>query len=111
MKSGHTIRVTLNEARKLRGKTNWDNLPADEDIDTSDIPEWTQEMFDNAQLIAPGPKKSIHLRVDEDIFAFFKDQGPGHLTRMHAVLRAYVDAQTPKKEDKQDEIGTAEAAE
>lgn len=40
----------------------------------------------------PRPKKSIHLRVDEDIFEFFKSQGRGHLTRMNTVLRTYVDA-------------------
>jgi uncharacterized protein (DUF4415 family) len=36
----------------------------------------------------------VTLRVDPDIIEFFKSQGPkGHLTRMHSVLRAYVDAQ------------------
>jgi uncharacterized protein (DUF4415 family) len=33
------------------------------------------------------------LRIDEDVLAWFRAQGPGYQTRMNAVLRAYVDAQ------------------
>jgi uncharacterized protein (DUF4415 family) len=32
------------------------------------------------------------LRVDADVVDWFKAHGKGHLTRMNAVLRAYVDA-------------------
>ena len=49
--------------------------------------------WDTARLEAPKSKQQVNLRVDPDILAFFKDQGKGHLTRMHAVLRSYVDAQ------------------
>jgi hypothetical protein len=34
------------------------------------------------------------LRVDTDVLAWFKAQGRGHLTRMNAVLRAYMEAHT-----------------
>jgi uncharacterized protein (DUF4415 family) len=40
----------------------------------------------------PPGKTSIHLRVDSDVVEWFKAGGKGHLTRMNAVLRAYVDA-------------------
>ncbi len=49
--------------------------------------------WDAADLRRPQAKKAISLRVDEDILDFFREGGDGHLTRMHAVLRAYVDAQ------------------
>ena len=49
--------------------------------------------WDTAKPQMPKTKKQVNLRVDPDIIAFFKDQGNGHLTRMHAVLRSYVDAQ------------------
>lgn len=39
------------------------------------------------------PSHSVHLRLDADVFDFFKAQGKGHLTRMQDVLRAYVQAQ------------------
>lgn len=54
-----------------------------------DLPD---DFWADATLRMPEPKKAISLRVDPDILAFFKSQGEGHLTRMHAVLRAYVDA-------------------
>jgi uncharacterized protein (DUF4415 family) len=45
-----------------------------------------------AQVVMPGPKTSVHLRLDSDVVEWFKGRGKGHLTRMNAVLRAYVDA-------------------
>ena len=43
-----------------------------------------------AEIVLPKPKKSIALRVDPDILAFFKQGGPGYQTRMVGVLREYV---------------------
>ncbi|MDB5506660.1 MAG: hypothetical protein JWR75_1298 [Devosia sp.] len=40
------------------------------------------------------PATSVHLRLDPEVFAFFKAQGKGHLTRMQNVLKAYVKAQS-----------------
>lgn len=57
-----------------------------------DLPE---DFWANAQIEDRSKKKSVHLRVDEDIYEFFKAQGKGHLTRMNAVLRAYVKAHQP----------------
>ena len=65
-----------------------------------DAPEYPlpEDFWDNAELIDPRqpPKKSIHLRVDDDVLNWFKSQGPGHLTRMQAVLRSYFEAQRKK---------------
>lgn len=38
------------------------------------------------------PKASIALRLDTDVLAWFKAQGPGYQTRINAVLRAFKDA-------------------
>jgi uncharacterized protein (DUF4415 family) len=35
----------------------------------------------------------LNLRLDSDVVAWFRAGGKGHLTRMNAVLRAYVEAQ------------------
>ena len=43
-------------------------------------------------IVMPPGKTSVHLRVDSDVFDWFKKQGEGHLTRMNAVLRSYVEA-------------------
>ena len=56
------------------------------------------EFWEKAEVRPPRAKASIHLRVDADILEFFKQQGPGHLTRMNAVLRAYVDASQQRGE-------------
>ena len=37
-------------------------------------------------------KKSISLRVDAEVLAWFQAQGPGYQTRMNAVLKAFKDA-------------------
>ncbi|HEY2808491.1 MAG TPA: BrnA antitoxin family protein [Steroidobacteraceae bacterium] len=38
------------------------------------------------------PKRSVSLRLDADVLAWFKAQGRGYQTRMNAVLRAFKDA-------------------
>ncbi len=43
--------------------------------------------------LGPVPAKaSISLRLDADVLAWFKSQGPGYQTRINAVLRAFKDA-------------------
>lgn len=45
-----------------------------------------------AKAMVSSPKeapKSVHLKLDPDVFEFFKAQGKGHLTKMQEVLKAY----------------------
>jgi uncharacterized protein (DUF4415 family) len=61
-------------------------------IDYSDIPELSNAWFQQAKRASQLPeKKQVSLRIDEDILEFFKRQGSRYQTKMHAVLRAYVD--------------------
>lgn len=66
----------------------------------ADIPEFDMPdgFWDDAVIMdgRDAVKSMISLRIDPDILAFFKSQGKGHLTRMHSVLRSYVDAQKGK---------------
>lgn len=68
----------------------------DEDIDYSDIPEITPEMFARAvvrQGLKPLARKTqVTLRVDSDVLDWFKGQGHGYQTRINALLRAYMEA-------------------
>jgi uncharacterized protein (DUF4415 family) len=50
------------------------------------------DFWKRARVVMPQGKTSVHLRVDSDVFEWFKKQGQGHLTRMNAVLRSYVEA-------------------
>jgi uncharacterized protein (DUF4415 family) len=51
-----------------------------------------EDFWRQARVVLPPGKKSVHLRVDADVLAWFKAQGRGYLTRMNAVLRSYMEA-------------------
>jgi len=51
-----------------------------------------EDFWRQARVVVPPGKKSVHLRVDADVLAWFKAQGRGYLTRMNAVLRSYMEA-------------------
>jgi uncharacterized protein (DUF4415 family) len=61
-----------------------------------DAPAWTPEMFARAvarQGLKPAPKKALlSLRIDADVIAWFRAQGPGYQSRMNALLRAWMEA-------------------
>ncbi len=59
------------------------------DIDTGDLPELGPAFFRRARIRRPPGKQAVSLRVDRDVLAWFKDQGPGYQTRMNAALREY----------------------
>ena len=63
------------------------------DPDAPDGTDLGADFWATAEVINPAQKKSIHLRVDSDVLEFFKSSGKGHLTRMNAVLRRYMEAQ------------------
>ena len=46
--------------------------------------------WNEADIVVPPPKQAISLRVDQDVLAWFKGQGPRYQTKMNAVLRTYV---------------------
>ena len=86
-----TKRVSLSELRRQADRG--DIAKPEADVDGLDMPDG---FWDDARPVYRSAKTPISLRVDEDILAFFKEGGTGHLTRMHAVLRAYVDAKAKK---------------
>ena len=65
-----------------------DALPDDE-IDTSDIPPLTEEFWAEAvrgKYDRP-TKTSTTIRIDSDVLAWLRGQGPGYQTRLNAILR------------------------
>ena len=79
--------------------TDWERLEKmnDEDIDLSDCPAVTPEMFAKA-IRKPGgipitkPKAQVTLRIDQDVLDWFKAQGQGYQTQINSLLRAYMEA-------------------
>jgi uncharacterized protein (DUF4415 family) len=58
-------------------------------VDTSDIPEWTEEQWKNAvrgRFYRP-VKQAVSLRLDADVIAWLKKDGQGYQTRVNRILR------------------------
>ncbi len=53
----------------------------------ADLPD---DFWAEATLVNPPSKQPISLRVDQDVLAWFKEQGPRYQSRMNSVLRSYV---------------------
>jgi uncharacterized protein (DUF4415 family) len=83
---------------KVRSKTDWKRIDAmrDEDIDYSDIPPMTPEMFAKGVVrvgLKPVLRKSqITLRLDTDVLEWFRALGSGYQTQINTLLRAYMEA-------------------
>ncbi len=63
---------------------------AEEDIDTSDIPEVTDWTGAKRGLFYRPVKQQLTLRIDADLIDWFRQQGTGYQSRMNAALREYV---------------------
>ncbi len=51
------------------------------------------DFWASARVVMPPPgKASVHMRIDADVLDWFRAQGKGHLTRMNAVLRSFMEA-------------------
>jgi len=61
----------------------------DDQIDTSDIPELTDEQLSRAVrgLMYRPLKKPVTMRLDMDVIEWLKRQGPGYQTKANALLR------------------------
>lgn len=82
----------------IRSKTDLKRIDAmrDEDIDYSDIPPMTPEMFARG-VVRRGlkvtlRKSQITLRVDTDVLEWFRALGDGYQTQINSLLRAYMEA-------------------
>ena len=72
----------------------------DEDIDFSDIPPITEEMWEKGvwrKGFKPTPKKNQdNLPIDKDIIEFFKAQDFNYPLKINQILRAYMEAHQAK---------------
>ena len=86
MKKNSTSRKSGTNLKRLDAMT-------DADIDFSDIPEVTPEMFAKGVVrrgLQPITKRQLTLRLDSDVLEWFKKQGSGYQTKMNALLRMYM---------------------
>jgi uncharacterized protein (DUF4415 family) len=71
------------------------DLPDDAAVDTSDIPELTDDFWNNAErgVFYRPVKQPLTIRIDADVIAWFKKQagqGGHYQTQMNRVLREYM---------------------
>lgn len=57
--------------------------------------ELDEDFWKRARIVEtrPNKKASVHLRLDPDTLAYFRNKGRGHLTRMANILKAYAETQ------------------
>ncbi len=77
-------------------------------VDPDDAPEWTDEMFNRADLYegdrlvrrgrpkAEHPKVAISIRLSEEVLAAFRATGPGWQSRIDAALKEWL-AEHPER--------------
>ena len=78
-----------------KSQTDFERLDkmTDEEIDYSDAPAITPEMFAKAIVrrgLKPRTKTQITLRVDSEVLEWFKQQGQGYQTKINLLMRAYM---------------------
>ena len=86
------------KAISSKSQTDWKRLKSmnDKEIDLSDNPELTPEMF--ARVVVRRGLKSVQrkaqltLRIDSDVIEWFRERGQGYQTQINALLRAYMEA-------------------
>jgi uncharacterized protein (DUF4415 family) len=83
-----TVKYSLSEVEALRERGEDPACPNAPEAESLGADFWK-----SARVVLPSGKTSVHLRLDSDFVDWFKARGKGHLTRMNAVLRAYVEAQ------------------
>jgi uncharacterized protein (DUF4415 family) len=90
-------RITRTTSRsRTAGKTAFNRLRRmrDATIDDSDIPRLDKSFWKTAKLTMPEPKDRLTIRIDRDIVQWLKKAGRGYQTRINAILRSYMNAQS-----------------
>jgi len=91
---GKTTQTT--SPTRSKGATDFKRLRAlrDSEIDFSNIPKLGKSFWATAKLTLPEPKDCLTIRVDHDVVQWLKKRGKGYQTRINAILRSYMEAQT-----------------
>ena len=96
--SDRITRATADKA--IESRTDWAQVHAttSEEIEAQAAQDEAEDGmavdWDSVTVHRPPPKAVLHMRVDQDVLDFFKQDGRGYQTKINAVLRAYKDAQS-----------------
>jgi uncharacterized protein (DUF4415 family) len=97
MSAKRTSKPSAVRERPLRGRADLPKLrrATNREIESTSPPELAglpDDFWADARLVGPLAKQPISLRLDGDVLAWFKAQGPRYQSRINAVLRSYVSA-------------------
>lgn len=87
--ASYTMETLPELTAKDRAKLKALAAKPDSEIDTSEIPEWTEAQWKSAvrgKFYRPN-KKQITAKVDADVLDWLKSEGKGYQSRMNAILR------------------------
>jgi uncharacterized protein (DUF4415 family) len=81
--------ASLSDIRKMKEAGKIRSNPAAPEGDSLGAEFWAK-----AEIVAAKKPRSVHLKLDPDVFEFFRAEshGKGHLTKMQNVLKAYAKA-------------------
>jgi uncharacterized protein (DUF4415 family) len=86
----HIVRYSLDELREMHERKDYVPTSKEDLAGEEELPEG---FWDDAVVVYPHERPtSVRLNLEPEVFAFFKAQGKGHITRMQNVLKAYVKA-------------------
>lgn len=97
-KDERIVRYSLESLPK--GQTDWKRVDAltDQEIEASirDDPDAAsigdEAWFERTQLVIPAHLKHLWVAIDEDLMAWFRQQGEGWPAKINAALREHVEA-------------------
>lgn len=102
-KDERIVRYSLE--RLPKGRTDWERVDrlSDDEIeaairnDPDAAPISDERWFEEAQLVIPAHLKHLWVQVDEDLIAWFRQQGGDWPARINAVLREHVEGRRKKR--------------
>lgn len=81
-----------------KSETDWQRIDAipDEDIDLSECPEVTKDMFASAVVrrrLEPLETQAPFIQIDSDVFEWFKKTEEAYQSKINSLLRTYMESQ------------------
>ena len=93
MKKSNTLKKDGTDYERLDAMT-------DEDIDFSEIPPITDEMFARGVLFPPlevrEPREEVTLKLDRDLAEWYRSQGSGYQILINLILRRFMQEELRK---------------
>jgi uncharacterized protein (DUF4415 family) len=85
----NTAKRSLDELSISKARLEELAAMTDGQIDYSDIAEFDDDFWEQAEVRSPKNKESLTVDFDADMVQWFKQQGKGYQHRMNAVLRSF----------------------